>query len=232
MAGTGLYTDLKPPYIDAVPNVKIWDSQKWVAHTSRLEKSEKRNAKCGPEISFGHAIAKQFPETEIRLIKYAVDASALYDDWAPIEGKQYVGFVKTVESALVDLESEGADYTIAGMLWLQGESDALENQGKAYEANLTAFISHMRTAFKMPEMPFIIARVKDHFGRKTGQAVKVRDAQAKVAETMKKVAWFDTDDCELFNEGHYNTFGLIKIGKRFAIAYKKVADTSKHNAKR
>ena len=69
-------------------------------------------------------------------------------------------------------------------------------------------------------MPFYIARVLSHYGGKSGQAKLVRDAQVKVAEATNNVEWFDTDDAPIVdpksNPGHYNSAGLIEIGKRFA----------------
>ena len=85
----------------------------------------------------------------------------------------------------------------------------------------------MRKEFKELKMPFIIARVKDYYGGKTGQAKLVRNAQVKIANKAKKVAWFDSDDCELFNAGHYNTKGLIKVGNRFAAGYKEISANEK-----
>jgi len=135
--------------------------------------------------------------------------------------------MNTAKAAIADLDAAKVRYEIAGMLWLQGESDAAERKAESYEKNLTAFIAHMRTQFKTPEMPFIIARVLGFYGGKTGQARIVRDAQVKVAKEVKNVACFDTDDCPIVdpvkNKGHYNAVGLIEIGKRFAAGYKEIA---------
>lgn len=111
----------------------------------------------GPELSFGHAMVKTFPDDDIRLVKYAENGTALYNDWAPPTGAQYIAFLDTVKGALTNLATDKVEFDIAGMLWLQGESDALENKGQDYEKNLLAFIKHMRTKFATPKMPFIIA---------------------------------------------------------------------------
>ena len=75
------------------------------------------------------------------------------------------------------------------------------------------------TAFKTPEMPFILARIREHYGKETGHNKFVRDAQVKVADQMKNVTCFDTDDCSMKNAGHYNANGYVVIGERFAKAY-------------
>jgi hypothetical protein len=130
------------------------------------------------------------------------------------------------QGALADLEAKQLPYEIVGMLWLQGESDAVEKMGAEYEQNLSAFIEHMRSTFNTPEMPFIIARVRDHYG-KGEQAQMVRTAQQSLAEQIPNVAWFDTDDLNpLVNGGHYGLAGTLEIGKRFAAAYMETLGSS------
>ena len=155
-------------------------------------------------------------------LSLTLGGTALYNDWAPTTGGQYKGFMSTARAALANLDASKTEYEIVGMLWLQGESDAHENRAEGYEKNLTAFIEHMREQFKAPEMPFVIARVMNHYGGKTGQAKIVRDAQQKIAETDPHAAWFDTDGLPLNDPGHYNGEGLIEIGKRFAKAYSEI----------
>lgn len=207
------WADVESPYKDPFPHIQLWHNKRnqWgaLAPTHRL----------GPEIGFGHAIAEAFPDEDVRLVKYAINGTALYNDWAPTDGPQYTGFMKAAQGALSDLEAKQLPHEIAGMLWLQGESDAKENMGASYEANLVAFIQHMRSEFNTPEMPFIIARVRNFYG-KGEQAQMVRTAQQSIAETIPYIAWFDTDDLNpLVNGGHYGLAGTLEIGKRFKIAY-------------
>ena len=214
MRGMGNPADLKSPYTESPAGVKIWEGKSWVPLVAKGDH-------FGPEIAFGHAVAKQMPDVEIRLIKHAVSGSNLHTHWAPTTGNCYIKFMKAAQPALADLDTNKVTYEIAGMLWLQGESDARSPQKIDYEKNLTQFIAHMRDTFKTPGMPFLIARVKEYYGGKAG-AKSVRDAQMKLGETDKNAACFDTDDCEMHNEGHYNSAGLIVIGTRFAEAFNKL----------
>lgn len=213
--------DLTPPYNAPLPQVRIWDLKKkqWTGLPllgAVFGPEAQTIGAFGPELSFGHAMAAAFPESDIRLIKYAANGTALHDDWEPGKGEQYIAFKDTVKAALRDLEANRIEYEIAGMLWLQGENDAIEKKGQDYQKNLLAFIKHIRTEFRTPKMPFVIARVRDHHG-KGAQANMVRDAQEYVAEKDGDVQWFDTDDCgPLVKGGHYSSKGLIEIGKRFA----------------
>lgn len=211
MRGMGNPADLKAPYTESPGNVKIWEGKSWAPLVAKGDH-------FGPEIAFGHAMAKQMPDVEIRLIKHAVSGTNLHTHWAPTTGVCYLKFMKVAQTALADLDADKVPYEIAGMLWLQGESDAKSPERTDYEKNLTQFIAHMRETFQTPAMPFLIARVKDYYGGKAG-AKFVRDAQMKLGKTDKNAAWFDADDCEMFNEGHYNSAGLIIIGARFAEAF-------------
>ncbi len=223
MVGSGNCAELKPPYSEPQPKVNFWNrrEKKWVPLAAGIESGGKR---FGPEVAFGNAIEKVLSDEKVYLVKYAAGGTALYNDWAPTKGGQYVQFMKTAKEALANLDDAGIKYEIVGMLWLQGESDAAEKHAESYEKNLTAFIAHMREQFKTPEMPFIIARVLNHYGGKSGQAKIVRDAQDKIASTDKNVACFATDDCPIVdpvkNRGHYNAAGLVTIGQRFAEGYK------------
>jgi len=223
MVGADTAAKLKPPYNEPFSKVKIWQPQEmqWEPLSPEVVNTQGR---FGPEIYFGHTIAKACPGDDIRLVKYASSGTALYDDWSPtVGGAQYVSFMSITKAALTDLESDGVDYEISGMLWLQGESDAHEKKAETYEKNLTEFISHMRAEFKTPDMPFIIARVRSYYGGETGQAKIVRNAQVKIAESGQNVTWFDTDDFTMFNEGHYDANGLADIGTRFAEKYLEIA---------
>ncbi len=215
MVGRGLSTELVPPYSTAQTDVNYWSFGAWVP----LSPGFGYNGGFGPEVSFGRAIKDALPNDTIYLVKYAVGGTALFNDWKQTTGPQYIGFMDTVNAALANLSASGIDYGISGMLWMQGESDAYEGEAASSETNMDNFIADMRTQFDAPKMPFIIARVRDFYG-KGAPADLVRQAQQALAEKMPHVAWFDTDDCgSLINGGHYALPGVIEIGNRFAETY-------------
>ena len=77
MAGSGKSKDLQAPYNEPFKKVMIWNwkGRKW----SALSPNPAVNGRgmFGPEVSFGHAIAKAFPDEDIRLVKYARGGTAL-----------------------------------------------------------------------------------------------------------------------------------------------------------
>jgi len=220
------WADVQSPYKDPFPQIQLWQNKRnqWapLAPSHRM----------GPEIAFGHAIAKALPNENIRLVKYAANGTALYNDWAPTSGPQYISFMAATQEALANLEANLVPYEISGILWMQGESDAYEGEAANYETNLTNFITHMRTALGTPQLPFIIARVRDHFGgtlppiigsqTDPTQADIVRTAQVSVADAMPYVTWFDTDTYAVVdpvtNPGHYGAKGQFDLGNDFAAA--------------
>ncbi len=211
MVGSGKPSELSGVYAKPQEDVRFWQGNSW----GNLAPGAKN---FGPEIAFGRAMKDAYPDKEIYLVKYAANGTALYNDWSPTGGPQYKKFMQTAQAAIAKLEKEGVNYEIAGMLWMQGESDAREGKAESYEENLRHFIMHMREQFNAPRMRFVIARVRGHYGGNTGQAKIVREAQEAIAKTTEGVEWFDTDDYPMANAGHYNGEGLIMMGKDFAKA--------------
>ena len=225
MVGQGINSELVPPYSEAQNDVNYWVSGGWVPLAPGFGNN---SASFGPEVAFGRAIKDALPDDTIYLVKYAVNGTALFNDWKPTTGPQYIGFMDTVNAALSNLVASGIDYEISGMLWMQGESDAYEGQAASYETNLVAFVTDMRAQFNTPKMPFAIARVRDYYGgtlppvvgdqTDPTQADVVRAAQVAVAGYTPYSSWFDTDGYQMVNSGHYGTQGQLDLGRDFATA--------------
>lgn len=208
MQGVGVNSELSPPYSHPQTDVNFWAGSAWAPLSPGFGVN---GTNFGPEVSFGRAIKDANPGDEIYLIKHAVSGTALYNDWDPGSGPQHTAFVNAVDAALTNLDNASIDYEIAGMIWMQGESDAIEGQGAAYEANLTAFIADMRSRYSTPDMPFVIGRILPGWAN----SGIVRTAQQAVGEDDAYAAWIDTDG---FDESglHYNTQGQIDLGIAFA----------------
>lgn len=215
MSGAGLFEQLKRSEKKPPEGVKIWHENQWQdigpgvsANTGRF----------GPELSFGRAMRKAYPNDEIYLIKKAAGGTSMHKHWKVTDGKGPLlkSFLKTVEMACKNLDEGKVPYTISGMLWMQGESDADQGKGAEYEGSLKAFIKEMRREFKERKMPFVMGRIIPTFDKPPGNGPLVRAAQEKVAEDLKYVAWFDTDKFDRINKGHYNHDGQIELGEAFA----------------
>ena len=126
-----------------------------------------------------------------------------------------------VADAIDNLEAAGHTVKVAGMMWMQGESDTLhEWMANAYESNLTAFIARVRSDLATPDMPFILGRIHDKLMAQAPYVELVRTAQVNVAQGDSWADWIDTDTFPLqLDLIHYNSSGTIELGQAFAEAY-------------
>jgi hypothetical protein len=180
----------------------------------------------GPEVSFGYRLHQLFPNDEIYLIKHAIGGTSLAVDWNPnpqAMGPQYKTFEKRVQAALADLEKAGKKPVIVGMIWMQGENDStVPDHAKAYEQNLKALVSRVRTEFNAPDMKFVAGRIStmSKLWATPENLELVRKVHENVAKTVGNASWIDTDDLQWAYYGHYGTKGQIKLGIRFADEFK------------
>jgi hypothetical protein len=143
-------------------------------------------------------------------------------DWNPAGGGKecYKGLTSTVTAAMKNLAD--AKPTIAGMLWMQGESDALAgsyapaNAPQKYAENLAAFIKQVRIDCETSDMAFVLGRIRPDWGTRANNAL-VRAAQETVPGQVGNACWVDTDDLQIGSAvRHYGAQGQIDLGTRFA----------------
>ena len=240
MAGVGGYeTDdpLPAEYNVSPPNVKFWDYgtpqpvtgkygtfvYPWVGdHWVDLQGGFGHSSSYfGPEVSFGHRLHELFPNDDVYLVKEGISSADLAVDWNPNgTGWVYNRFKERVNAALANLRAAGLDPEIAGMIWMQGESDALNSSyAQSYAANLENFIGKVRSDFDAPEMPFVMGRILPYYDTApAGGNATVRLVQETIQNQpgIGKVTWIDTDDLQLAYGGHYGTQGQLDLGVRFA----------------
>ncbi len=194
----------------------------------------------GPELTFALAMKKKYPERNIALIKYSrggtsidADASAAtrFGCWDPEwqggegEGKgvnQYDHFLATLANARADtdIDNDGeADRLIpAGILWMQGESDAQEPEvAEEYEENLRELMTCIRRDFGNEDARVVIGRITDWEVWKLGDVV--RAAQAEFVRKDGNAALVtSTDSYGNSDKWHYDTPGYLDLGRKFAEA--------------
>ena len=173
----------------------------------------------GPEISFGRAIADATSSVTYAIIKHGENGTALYNDWDPVTGPSYSRFRDTVSDGMAALQAAGHTTEIVGMVWHQGESDAIENQQAPYESNLSAFMADIRTRYGA-NLPFLIGEIR----RSNGPAfVTVADAQIAVAAADPFASFVPASDLTFSDTYHFNATSLVTLGERFATAYANLA---------
>jgi len=183
--------------------------------------------RLGPELTLAQQLGPAFPDRQIILAKHAIGGTSLLD-WAPdwdstraaITGNQWTGPMYEHAMAMADSIAAREPVEFAGVFWMQGERDArIAEAGVEYNDNLRTLIEALRRDLDRPELPFIMGRVNAPADRYPALEA-VREAQVRAAESIPGVQLVNTDDLSMHNDNlHYDTEGVMEMGRRFAAAY-------------
>lgn len=194
----------------------------------------------GVELSFAESLKQLDPDANIAIVKYAKGGTSLdykasrHGTWFPDYNdstglNQYDSFLATLRNAFAsrDIDGDGEDDKLipAGIIWMQGESDAYPNEfvAKRYLANLTEMMGLVRAALRVDDLPVVIGRIADSHQDEDGLVMDyiniVRDAQEHfVKSDVNSVIVRSTDDYNWSDRWHYDSAGYIDLGKKFAEA--------------
>ncbi len=202
-------------------------------------KTNQYSNRFGVELTFAETMQKRFPDRRIAIVKYSrggtsIDAAAAggFGCWEPdFKGtagvNQYDHFLATVRHAYADtdIDNDGqSDRLIpAGIVWMQGESDAhhTPETAKRYQTNLKRLMDLIRAAFRADDLPVVIGQIS--YSKKEPPSWKhgeiVREAQAKYVEADAAAALVTTTDQYGYSDPwHYDSPGYIDLGRQFANA--------------
>lgn len=192
----------------------------------------------GVELTFAETLQSLFPDRNIAIVKYsrggtsiAAEAAGGFGCWEPDFKKgngvnQYDHFLATVRNAFEvgDIDNDGElDRLIpAGIIWMQGESDALYTAeiADSYENNLRRLMKLMRASLRVDDLPIVIGRISD--SKKNPPTWKhgeiVRKAQVAFASKDENASVVKaTDDYTYSDPWHYDSEGFLDLGRQFAI---------------
>jgi len=189
-----------------IPGVSFFDGEKWVP----LKPGANQAKGFGPEISFARKYSADIKEP-IGIIKHSKGGSLLASHWSPTS--QSFNLYKEL-LAKVQKAGETRPIKVVGVIWMQGESDGVnDKRAGLYPTNLVKLIEGFRTEFKNPDLTFVCGRVNPPLD-KFPASPAVRKAQEECAAS--KYAWINLDDLPKGSDNlHYNTAGLVEMGKRF-----------------
>lgn len=197
----------------------------------------------GPELSFGKELRRLREDKKVALIKYARNGSAIaaaaamhWGCWEPdfeaTEGEnrsqnQYDYFLATLRAATAtnDIDGDGELDTLTprGIVWMQGESDAVPSQEVAqqYSQNLKRLMDLIRAALRQDDLPIAIGRISDSGRNARGKlwpfGDTVRAQQEHFARTDPSATLItSTDEYDYSDPAHYDSAGYLDLGKQFA----------------
>ncbi len=202
--------------------------------------SNRLSDRFGPELSFGSRIAELRPGKHIAIVKYARGGSSLsidapnYGTWDPdyadANGRnQYDNALTTIAAAFATADIDGDGHVDrlepAGLIWMQGESDAIEpGPAAVYEQNLRRTMDLLRAALRTDDLPVVIGRITDSGMDEDGSVMD----HIEVVQTAQE-AYVAADACAAYvteidgyehseDAWHYVSEAYIKMGVAFAEA--------------
>ncbi|NVK54282.1 MAG: hypothetical protein HWE26_01600 [Alteromonadaceae bacterium] len=192
----------------------------------------------GPELSFGHHIAALNKEHAVAIIKYALGGSALGygvgNNWFPDYRRgnginQYDHFLSTLNNAFskADIDGDGSPDKLvpAGIIWMQGESDAYDSDITAhrYLENLQRTMALFRAALRAPELPVVLGKITDsemdpEDGLRMNWGSVVQQAQLDFVEqdTCAALVTVTESFTHLDDGWHYHSKDYLTLGNEFA----------------
>jgi len=129
----------------------------------------------GPEIAFGHEMAKAWPGETIGIIKFAIGGTSLLawkPDWSRQDadrvGQGRLGSLYKRLMEKVDQAKTGRDIEIVGFLWLQGGGDMKNAEvAKEYLDNLKSLVAAVRKQTGVADLPFLYGSGDGGLGART-----------------------------------------------------------------
>lgn len=199
----------------------------------------------GVELTLGRRLQEIYPERRIALVKYsrggtsiAVEAARHFGCWDPDYNSgsgagrginQYDHFLATVRraTAVRDIDGDGENDRLipAGIVWMQGESDAGSQEvASRYQANLKRLIDLIRAAWRTDDLRVVVGRISDSGrddsdGKVWDHGETVRRAQQAFCESDVNAALVTSTDSYGYSDPwHYDTAGYLDLGRKFAEA--------------
>ena len=106
-----------------------------------------------------------------------------------------------------------------GLLWFQGESDALAGRTRAqYLLDLQALVANARTDWAAPELVFLCGQLGTYDAASLPQWLPVQEALREAATTIPRTAFVTAVDLPRADAIHFSVAGYGTLGRRFATA--------------
>lgn len=173
-----------------------------------------------PALAFATTLLEHYPDMVIGLIPCAKDKSSIYQWQRNLSDESLYG------SCLKRIKAASTMGKVAGILFFQGESDALDPNfppkqirlPNEWASRFMDFVNSWRSDLGLPKLPVIFAQI----GQNTApdrfyywEIVK----QQQEAVKMSFCKMIKTDDLDLADDIHFTTESYKVIGTRFANAY-------------
>lgn len=216
----------------------------WIMNPATEFSGNTPNLQFGPEIGIATFLKKRYPGETIYLIKLAWPATCLGcspattpwpGTWLDENSRLWQWFKEGFENA--KSTNPNLPAKIDGIFWMQGEGDASELAASYnYAANLSTFVSRIRSYTNSPNAPFIFGQIQN-WNMVWGSCGNIVQSQQLLAETLIPNSKLirQSSDLPVWTNSpmsasipdpadgkedpyHYNTQGQLMLGRAFGIA--------------
>jgi hypothetical protein len=217
---------------DAAPVPGAWYYAPQHTRQKRLLLMQPYRGVFGVELSFARAVRAALPEREIVVAKVYSGGTSIVA-WQPDapnaawelalravanKGKPPM-FPKTL--AVAAAVAAIRPVQLAGVLGLVVERDSKYPAGAArYGDNLTTLIEAWRRDWHAPGLPVVV--IDSHTQLDAG-GIMVHDAIINVAYALPGVGWAETRDLGTVDGVHFDTPGVVELGRRMAVEWLRLA---------
>ena len=204
------------------PEVFSWqkDSVQWKVATEPLCEDHPKAAAGLAPLFAEHFLLSSSSSSSVGFIPTAIGGSPL-SSWEP-DGEHYKTTLKNLHSALSEAPSQFRSVRVGGVLFHQGETDALdETLSGTYADRLKGVVDRLRSDLEAPELPFVAGELGAFC--KAEYTATVNAAMHSVAEVVPKMCVVRVEG--LVDKGdnlHFDTNSLHALGKRYFEAYNKL----------
>lgn len=204
MAGRG-----RVESVDRMPNPRVFAmarDKRWVPAVEPIAFDKPGLAGVGPGCALGKAVADSHPGWVVGLVPAAFGGTTL-DQWRP-GGELYVDAVARTRAAL------GGGARLAGILWLQGESETPQT-AETYVARFSQMAARLRADLNAGDVPIIVGEL----GRFVSVADAVNPQLARLPSVIPKCGLVSS--LGLTDKGdhlHFDSPSARELGRRYAKA--------------
>lgn len=258
MQGLGKVAQLTPAQAEPLRDVRFWNGEAFEALDPRATPLSFRPGEFGPEIGLLRQLRKGGDDAPLAVIKHFVSGQGLDagwdgDDWRgetpgpgrrtfhpgegaddPNIGLHYQSWLARVRAGLDALRKEGLAPEVIGVVWVQGERDAIQPaSARRYDANLLRLRERLAADLALPSPPaWAFARVLP-----AAAGMPRFAARAELLAAMDRV---DDGNPRPLNPGvrgartdgfgtlpdkvHFDTKGQLQLGAALADALVKAQD--------
>lgn len=231
MVGENGYDDQPWPEPWSIPNNKMMmfpmhsSTQRWQPAQNNVGAISQGCSWCtgfragvGPEVAFAHTLLMNNRSQSIGFIPTAIGGTTLAWAWNPNDGLEYNNMINTVHRAM---QAEPArPKRLRGIIWVQGESDALEFATSVnYGMNLWNLIHQARAALSRyhPSLPWIITKMAVHGRTKLLPYIEsVRAGQEAMAFGIPNIVMVDMEGMDFYLQYYSGGMHPLHLSKRGA----------------